>query len=102
MGLKNQIFAYMKRLSSLLVGAQVYSYHSILLQTVTWDPFCLLSVAGTWRVGGVLAVSRAFGDRLLKKYVVAEPEIQVEHIVSCLLSYSSNPFFYPSSNGYWE
>ncbi len=29
--------------------------------------------AGTWRVGGVLAVSRAFGDRLLKRCARAQP-----------------------------
>eukprot|EP01018_Ginkgo_biloba_P030334 Gb_26830 [translate_table: standard] len=52
--------------------------------------------AGTWRVGGVLAVSRAFGDRLLKQYVVAEPEIQ-EEIVN-----DNVEFLILASDGLWD
>ncbi|XP_006648509.3 probable protein phosphatase 2C member 13, mitochondrial [Oryza brachyantha] len=52
--------------------------------------------AGTWRVGGVLAMSRAFGNRLLKPFVVAEPEIQEEHVngeLECLVL---------ASDGLWD
>ncbi|XP_031376416.1 probable protein phosphatase 2C 59 [Punica granatum] len=52
--------------------------------------------AGTWRVGGVLAVSRAFGDRLLKQYVVADPEIQEEKVDSTL------EFLILASDGLWD
>ncbi|CAI0376563.1 unnamed protein product, partial [Linum tenue] len=51
---------------------------------------------GTWRVGGVLAVSRAFGDRLLKQYVVADPEIQEEKVDSSL------EFLILASDGLWD
>lgn len=52
--------------------------------------------SGTWRVGGVLAVSRAFGDRLLKKYVVADPEIQEENITDKV------EFLLLASDGLWD
>jgi protein phosphatase 1L len=52
--------------------------------------------SGTWRVGGVLAVSRAFGDRLLKKYVVAEPEIQEKLITKEV------EFLLLASDGLWD
>jgi protein phosphatase 1L len=51
---------------------------------------------GTWRVGGVLAVSRAFGDRLLKQYVVAEPEIQEDTIEEGV------DFLILASDGLWD
>ncbi|CAI9287169.1 unnamed protein product [Lactuca saligna] len=52
--------------------------------------------AGTWRVGGVLAVSRAFGDRLLKQFVVADPEIEEEKIDESL------EFLILASDGLWD
>ncbi|KAH9572848.1 hypothetical protein CY35_02G173300 [Sphagnum magellanicum] len=55
---------------------------------VMWD--------GTWRVGGVLAVSRAFGNRLLKRYVVAEPEIQEDTIEEGV------DFLILASDGLWD
>ena len=36
--------------------------------TVVW--------AGTWRVSGVLAVSRSFGNRMMKHLIIPHPEIR--------------------------
>ena len=43
--------------------------------------------AGTWRVGGVLAVSRSFGNRMMKDFIVALPEIRLDRLqyVSCVI-----------------
>lgn len=52
--------------------------------------------AGTWRVGGVLAVSRAFGDRPLKRYVVATPDIKEEQLRD------EDEFLILASDGLWD
>lgn len=52
--------------------------------------------AGTWRVGGVLAVSRSFGNRMLKQFIVAQPEIRLEDLhesTNCLIV---------ASDGLWD
>ncbi|KAM0907086.1 hypothetical protein ACQ4PT_016341 [Festuca glaucescens] len=56
----------------------------------------VVTFSGTWRVGGVLAMSRAFGDRLLKQFVVAEPEIQEQEIDDEL------EFLILASDGLWD
>ncbi|KAK9914888.1 hypothetical protein WJX75_001932 [Coccomyxa subellipsoidea] len=52
--------------------------------------------AGTWRVGGVLAVSRAFGDRLLKRYVVATPDVREEMLTT------QDEIMILASDGLWD
>ncbi len=52
--------------------------------------------AGTWRVGGVLAVSRAFGDRPLKRYVIATPAVAEESLTG------EDEFLLLASDGLWD
>ena len=52
--------------------------------------------AGTWRVSGVLAVSRSFGNRLMKRFIVAHPEIRQDTLspqTKCLVV---------ASDGLWD
>ncbi|XP_020272982.1 probable protein phosphatase 2C 52 isoform X2 [Asparagus officinalis] len=56
----------------------------------------VITWAGTWRVGGVLAMSRAFGNRQLKRFVVADPEIQEQDVDNDL------EFLILASDGLWD
>lgn len=51
---------------------------------------------GVWRVEGVLALSRAFGDRHLKKYVHAIPDIEERSISE------NDEFLILASDGIWD
>ena len=51
---------------------------------------------GVWRVEGVLAVSRAIGDRLLKEYVIAEPEFKE------IRRSAQDAFVIIASDGLWD
>ena len=52
--------------------------------------------AGTWRVSGVLAVSRSFGNRLMKQFVVAHPEIRHDVL------HESTKCLIVASDGLWD
>lgn len=52
--------------------------------------------AGTWRVAGVLAVSRAIGDKPLKKYVISTP-----HVCERVLQ-PEDEFLILASDGLWD
>lgn len=51
---------------------------------------------GTWRVEGVLAVTRAIGDRRLKRYVSAVPDIQTRTLVD------GDDWLILASDGVWD
>jgi len=51
---------------------------------------------GTWRVEGILAVTRAVGDRRLKKFITAEPEVR-SHVLR-----EGDDFLILASDGVWD
>lgn len=51
---------------------------------------------GVWRVEGILAVSRAIGDRMLKPFVVAEPEVRE------FKRTSKDRYMIVASDGVWD
>ncbi|GLE00248.1 hypothetical protein PINS_up008975 [Pythium insidiosum] len=51
---------------------------------------------GVWRVEGILAVSRAIGDRMLKPFVVAEPEVKE------LTRTAQDQYLIVASDGVWD
>jgi len=51
---------------------------------------------GTWRVEGVLAVTRAIGDRRLKKYVTSVPEIKQRQLQE------GDDFLILATDGVWD
>lgn len=52
---------------------------------------------GTWRVNGILAVSRSIGDYNLKKYVIADPDV-----TRFSLNPDSDEFLILASDGLWD
>ncbi|GAB4817435.1 hypothetical protein N2152v2_004481 [Parachlorella kessleri] len=56
--------------------------------TVVW--------AGTWRVSGVLAVSRSFGNRMMKHLIIPHPEIRED------ILHGANSMVILASDGMWD
>ena len=52
---------------------------------------------GTWRVEGVLAVSRSFGDRLLKRWIIPDPEVIAHKIDN-----KNDLFLILATDGVWD
>lgn len=56
----------------------------------------VLYVGTCWRVQGILAVSRSFGDRRLKRWVIATPEVRVREMTN------EDQFLVLATDGLWD